>query len=144
MGYFYVILLAGLALYLFFMAMAAKNKLFHSPYVKAGKEAQYTKTARIGVFCMAGLLLLLAVVNFIAMRTPDGAAALETLSVINLLLTVLLLTAMLIILFLLTRMQDKEKKRLPAKPVAPRAAFYFDDDEAAEKPSSPPQKKGKK
>lgn len=144
MGYFYVILLAGLAIYLFFMAMAAKSKLFHSPFVKEGKEAQYTKTARIGVFCMAGVLLLLAIVNFIAVRTPDGAAALETLSVINLVLTLVLLTGMLVILFLLTRMQDKQKKSLPAKSVAPRAAFYFDDGEDSESPAPQQRKKKKK
>lgn len=144
MGYFYVILLAGLALYLFFMALAAKSKLFHSPYVKEGKEAHYTKTARIGVFGMAGLLLLLSLVNLLAVRTPEGDPALATLSTVNFILTLLLLTGMLLILFLLNRMHDKDKKRLPAKPVAPRSAFYFDDEQPVSKPAAPPQKKGKK
>lgn len=126
---FYALIQLGLAAYLIILALRGKGKLFQSPYTKQGKEAQYKKTAQIGLCGIAGLLLALAAVNFIASRYSEGDVALETLGGLNFTLAVLILTALLVVLFLLNRLHDKEKKKMPATRVAPRAAFYFDEEE---------------
>lgn len=138
---FFVILQGGLAIYLIFMVAKGTSKLFTNAYVKDGKEAQYKKTMRVGLLVVAGMMIVLAVINYLAAGYPAGDPMLAVLSTWNVAFAVLVLTTLLVILFLLRRLQDKEKRQRLATGKAPRAAFYFDEEETA---APAPKKRQKK
>lgn len=112
-----------LAAYLLVLSIRGKSKLFKSPYVTEGKEAQYRKTSRAGFITVAALLVLLALMEPLADVLPESIYSwlLPALS------AAVLLSPMVLYIFLV-RLTDKFKRSKPARPVAPRSAFFFDED----------------
>ncbi len=119
----------ALAAYLFILAIRGKGRIIENPYIKKGKEAQYKKIARIGLFSLAGLLVLLGGVGVAAGNISQESPAWDIIGPANFVISILVLTAMMALFLILRAMQDKEKRKNVGKPPAPRAAFFFDEEE---------------
>lgn len=131
-----VFLELGLAIYLIFAAAAGKSRVFTSPYIKKGNEAKYKKTGRIGYLVLAGLLIVLAVVNGYTSTLDQTTELWRQMSTLGTVISFVVLTALFVLLYLFNRLIDKAKKYAPHS-TAPRAAFFFDEEE---KKSGPKKK----